>query len=139
MRATILMILCLLPFYANSEEKVLNDLSELEWQNRVLLIWADDSIDSPLQSHLLSLKKEIDDRHIIWFLLSKNSVISNYKGKISDSFVININSDYQENGLEMLLIGKDGGIKNRYAALDLLAVFDAIDAMPMRQYEMHNR
>lgn len=139
MRATILMILCLLPFYAHSDENMLNDLSELEWQNRVLLIWADDSLESSLQSHLLSLKEEIDDRHMIWFLLSKDRVISNYKGKISDRFIININSDYQENGVKVILIGKDGGIKNSYAALDLLAVFDAIDAMPMRQYEMHNR
>ena len=37
------------------------------------------------------------------------------------------------------LIGKDGGIKERASSLDLYDLFGAVDAMPMRQYEMDNR
>jgi hypothetical protein len=35
-----------------------------------------------------------------------------------------------------LLIGKDGGIKARADDLDLAALFERIDAMPMRRREM---
>lgn len=39
---------------------------------------------------------------------------------------------------EVILIGKDGGIKSRFDRVDLKAIFSDIDAMPMRQNEMRN-
>ena len=48
---------------------------------------------------------------------------------------------FQGREIQLLLIGKDGGMKTRQsgANLDLERVFELIDSMPMRQAEMQRR
>jgi hypothetical protein len=41
--------------------------------------------------------------------------------------------------LDVLLLGKDGGVKNVATHLDLANLFRLIDSMPMRKFEMKTR
>lgn len=130
-----MIILSFFPAFASSDEKLLRDVSELQWENRVLLIWSEDKLESRLEK----LTDEINDRDLVWFVLSKTAVTSNYRGKISDGFLAATTKKYYKPEVSVILIGKDGGIKNRYDSLDALSVFKSIDAMPMRQSEIRNR
>lgn len=131
----LLIIMFLVPPFVNSVEKPLRGLSELQWENRVLLIWAEDMQESSVENFTY----EIDDRDLIWFLFSKGKVISNYKGEISDTFFATTTNKYHKSKIKLILIGKDGGIKNIYSSIDLPSVFKSIDVMPMRQSEIKNR
>ncbi|MGX9415829.1 DUF4174 domain-containing protein [Vibrio sp. WJH972] len=130
----LLMIMSLFPSFANSHEKLLRDVSELQWENRVLLIWSEVRPESSFDT----LTDGIDERDLVWFQLSKTAVTSNYGGEISGEFLARTNKKYQDPEVQVMLIGKDGGIKNRYSSLDVLSVFKSIDAMPMRQSEIRN-
>ncbi|WP_295891562.1 DUF4174 domain-containing protein [uncultured Vibrio sp.] len=125
----------LVPPFVNSIEKPLRDLSELQWENRVLLIWAEDMQESSVEDFTY----EIDDRDLIWFLFSKAKVISNYKGEISDTFFATTTNKYHKPKIKLILIGKDGGIKSIYSSINLPSVFKSIDVMSMRQSEIKNR
>ncbi|MHA2938025.1 DUF4174 domain-containing protein [Vibrio sp. RC27] len=134
MTRIILIVMSLFPLFANSHEKLLRDVSELQWENRVLLIWSEDRLESSLET----LTDGIDERDLVWFLLSKTEVTSNYSGEISDDFLAGANKKHHDPEVKVILIGKDGGIKNRYSSLDVLSVFKSIDAMPMRQSKIRN-
>ncbi|WP_202405758.1 MULTISPECIES: DUF4174 domain-containing protein [Halomonadaceae] len=42
----------------------------------------------------------------------------------------------QPDDVSVVLIGKDGGVKQRSRGLDVAGIFSLIDTMPMRQREM---
>jgi hypothetical protein len=123
------------PLYANDQDKILHDVTDLQWQNRLLLIWSEDRLDDGLAE----LTYEIDDRDLLWFLFLETEVTSNYKGKISSEFWVSTRTQYYDPEVKVILIGKDGGVKNRYSSLDMFSVFKSIDSMPMRQIEIENR
>ncbi|TEW46735.1 DUF4174 domain-containing protein [Psychromonas sp. RZ5] len=58
-------------------------------------------------------------------------------GSLSKSFMENIQQEYRLKKNTVTLIGKDGGIKSQKKSVDLQILFSTIDAMPMRQQEMH--
>lgn len=134
MLCVVLIIVFLSPFSATSNEIMLHDVADLQWKNRVLLILAEDRPNNNVEA----LTDEINDRDIVWFVFLEKSVISNYPGKIADDFLANTKKKYFSNKVKVILIGKDGSVKNRYRALDMISVFQSIDAMPMRQSEMRN-
>ena len=118
------------------------NLVPFEWSNRLILINTQTPYLGALQKKLKEHTHEIDDRHIVWFILSGNQVISNYQGKINDDFSHSIRKLWfprQNTDLEVVLIGKDGREKWRNQVLDLPGIFGAIDVMPMRRYEMKNQ
>lgn len=79
----------------------------------------------------------IEDRDIVWFVIGPRGVSSNY-GRIDRNLEENARSHLSDGheGLEVVLIGKDGSEKLRAASLDLDSIFARIDAMPMRRREM---
>ena len=113
-------------------------LESLEWKNRIILIR--ESVDCKNTiAHLKQAKTEIDERHIFWFILCKqNQLISNFDGEISSSFLNTVNKKYfSKPKNNVVLIGKDGGVKYRSPELRLNEINTLIDSMPMRQAEMH--
>ncbi|PML19275.1 hypothetical protein BCT61_01895 [Vibrio breoganii] len=108
-------------------------LSEMKWQYRILLIQ-----DRPdYQQTLTNASEEIADRHLVWFLVLPNRVVSN----LSDSVPEPLQQDIRQRILDkpVVLIGKDGGIKMREERLSLPSIFSTIDSMPMRQAEMNSK
>ncbi|WP_237334544.1 DUF4174 domain-containing protein [Vibrio breoganii] len=108
-------------------------LSEMKWQYRILLIQ-----DRPdYQQTLTNASEEIADRHLVWFLVLPNRVVSN----LSDSVPEPLQQDIRQriSDKPVVLIGKDGGIKMREERLSLPSIFSTIDSMPMRQAEMNSK
>lgn len=85
-------------------------------------------------------ESDILERHILWFVLKGDVVESNAPERLPDDFARKLDAaGYWHDAETVLLIGKDGGVKARQAVLDLEALFDRIDAMPMRRAEMRAR
>ena len=107
------------------------ELNQYLWKNRIILTFADDE-DHPdlikLKAEMKENNCEILNRDLLHFHFSNDGKIGNHTTTNDQSFRI-------------LLIGKDGGIKydlNR--SIFLIHLFELIDSMPMRQYEMqHDR
>ncbi|PMO92331.1 hypothetical protein BCS98_10135 [Vibrio breoganii] len=108
-------------------------LSEMKWQYRILLIQ-----DRPdYQQTLTNASAEIADRHLVWFLVSPNQVISNLADSVPEPLQQDIRQRISDK--PVVLIGKDGGIKMREERLSLPSIFSTIDSMPMRQAEMNSK
>ena len=124
-----------LPVYSKS---ALNTLSELEWENRLVLVKVDDS--DVVLALFNKYREAIDERHIIWFVQNNNQLLSNYPGELSKSLKEEIGRYTIESDLgNMILIGKDGYVKSRNNGLNIESIFEQIDQMPMRRYEMQQQ
>lgn len=124
-----------MPVYSKS---ALKTLSELEWENRLVLVKIDDS--DVVLALFNKYREAIDERHIIWFVQNNNQLLSNYPGKLSDSLKEEIGRYTIESDLgNMILIGKDGYVKSRNNGLNIESIFEQIDQMPMRRYEMQQQ
>lgn len=128
----------LLSFFLHDEVYGVENISEFEWQKRIILVLSDSSADDDI-ALLKHADAEIRDRHIYWFVLQDNRVTSNYPGQIDQKFVKETKKYFRNDNNNVLLIGKDGGIKNRSSSLELRKLFALIDTMPMRQAEMGDR
>ena len=138
MKQIVLVQLMILGMFAQAEGlPLLSDLASLEWESRVIVV-NEMNDESEALALLEGHEAEIDDRHIIWFILKEDLAISNYPGRLAQEFLSNTRARLGPRYDKVILIGKDGGIKSRSNHLDLEAIFSEIDAMPMRQYEMQN-
>lgn len=117
-----------------SPERPLGDLEPLRWQHRIILV------DGRVPDAIARLRAEqpaIDERHVVWFVLAQGQVQSNYPGPLGPGLAAALEQQHlSQSDAAVLLIGKDGGIKARANDLDLAALFERIDAMPMRRREM---
>jgi hypothetical protein len=127
---------------ANTLEEKLVDLKSLQWQYRIILIFAHEPLMSNALTNLNEFKAEIEDRDIAWFVLGDNSLHTNYEGQVEDKLGEQLMDRYftpAPTATRVLLIGKDGTVKSRSSNLDLEATFGLIDQMPMRREEMRRR
>lgn len=139
MKYILLLMALMLPKIALSEERpLLNEVNQLVWKNRIILIWSDQN-DTDYERSLKRYEYEINDRDIIWFILNDTGVITNYEGELSSEFIGRTKQNYPIERGSVLLIGKDGGIKDRDNTLQLKPLFEKIDSMPMRQYEVRSK
>ena len=123
----------------NSE--TLTSLSDLQWEYRVVLIQVEGfDKGSDMASVLKHSAAELDDRNIIWFVVANQQVLSNLADAsvISSEFNASVIDVLKANNTNIVLIGKDGGIKYRSPHIDLSVIFNRIDQMPMRRLEMSN-
>lgn len=112
----------------------LQQLSQLQWKHRILLIQSMPSADSDI-AQLIANQAEIDERHIQWFVLSERGMQTNYVGPMSTQLDDEIATMFSDPTREVILMGKDGGIKSRADTFNLADIFEQIDAMPLRQRE----
>ena len=118
----------------------LNSLEQLQWEHRVIIINTNTHDSKSIEETIRTQKPEIDDRHIVWFIVSRQAetidITSNYLGTLSRSFHKEVVSFVNEDHKRVTLIGKDGGIKAQSSSLNLNDIFALIDTMPMRISEM---
>jgi hypothetical protein len=121
------------------------DLSQYQWTHRLLLIFAP-SEQNPayldLEDQLQASEAELADRDLIVFRLFAQGRGSAAGAPIGNDSVSSLYKlfDVQQGASTVVLIGKDGGEKARQVdAFDLQAIFERIDAMPMRQREMRQQ
>lgn len=119
----------------------LADLSSFKWENRIVVVFSskEEKLDIVTQLQSADQDEEIVDRDILWFVVSGDVVNSNYFGDLSEDLAPHLRDLYQidpEDEVEVVLIGKDGGVKYRDNQLLTENIYTRIDAMPMRQAEM---
>ena len=122
------------------------NLEKHTWKNRILVVKTSDSSSEIYQEQIKEFKNALDELEVRKFVLYKitedhfelidfanrESVDS---GKIAGEPIGKILND-KEN-FEVILIGLDGGIKLRQTeVLRKEALFNIVDAMPMRRNEL---
>lgn len=121
----------------SSEHSMLTDLSSLQWQNRVIVV--NEVADTEA---ILALFEDnasgTTDRDLIWLVFDESKTLTNYSGPLAPELQANTLETYRIEPGQVILIGKDGGVKSRLDQMDLDALFSDIDAMPMRRREMRH-
>ena len=123
---------------ASSAAIALDDLGELKWTNRIILLDARGK-STNFATDMKAADIDIVDRDILWFILDEIGITTNYAGVVSPQLTAQIRDEYFDNQSRVVLVGKDGGIKYRQKSLQLQDIFVRIDAMPMRQREMQDK
>ena len=113
----------------------LNDLNELRWKNRIILVSSVKDADKII-SELKQKDGDVTERHILWFVFIGENVRTNYRGRIDSQFISKTLSNYLKKSPRSVLIGKDGGVKSSTKFFDLQSMLRLIDTMPMRQSEV---
>jgi hypothetical protein len=121
---------------AVTEGLAVEGLSQYRWKNRVLVLFGDKA-DRDVARQIDFLKrKEADlaDRDMVVLHVTKDRVIPVY-GEAPAAAADGLHSELKApNGFELVLIGKDGGVKLRSREPTTSAeIFDLIDRMPMRR------
>jgi len=113
-------------------------LETYRWEHRIILVAAPADQAEDLVAELQQARAEILARHILWFVIDEESITSNDDEVPSRAFrTAVLNRYFKDNStIQVRLIGKDGGLKEKADTLDLTRLFARIDAMPMRQAEM---
>ena len=117
----------------------IDNLDTFSWSNRVILVFSEETESQTFAEKLGKALADIEERHIIWFVISQKNLKTNYTGIIDPKLQSNLTRQWFNQGKsrpQVVLIGKDGGEKIRSNNLDLLKFFYVIDQMPMRQIEM---
>ena len=121
------------------------DLSQFQWKNRLLFLFAPNRshpfFDS-LQKSIANEQAEVADRDLVIFeiLESGNSRMdtSDLDPKVTQS--LRDKFDARPGRFAIILVGKDGSVKlNREEQTRLEDIFALIDAMPMRREEMRQK
>ncbi|MCG6135139.1 MAG: DUF4174 domain-containing protein [Nostoc sp. LLA-1] len=120
------------------------NLSSQKWQNRVLLVFAP-SVDHRDYQQQMQLFQQHNsgfaDRDLVLVQVLADKSYANGQ-LIDESSVANLRSRFgvDKDNFRVILIGKDGGVKRQDATpVQATAIFEQIDAMPMRQREMQQR
>lgn len=121
------------------------NLSSEKWQNRVLLIFAP-SVDN----HNYQQQMKLFDQHqngftdrdlvLVRVLATDKSYANGLP--IDEPSAANLRNRFgiDKENFRVILVGKDGGVKRQDTTpVQATAIFEQIDAMPMRQQEMHER
>jgi len=121
------------------------DLNALRWKNRVLVLFSPSESDASFQSQkqgLASREEEVADRDllILEIIEQGKSRAGNQLLSIKSVQDIRKRLGVQTGPFQVLLIGKDGGVKLRSREpVSIKDLFGLIDSMPMRRQEMESR
>jgi len=127
------------------EEALSMDLTQFQWKNRLLIIFAEDANDpffKNLQSQIMAQKAEVDDRDLIVFEVPAKGPARMNNSPLDRKEADSIRTHFAipGNTFSLILVGKDGGIKlERSDQVDLGEILGLIDSMPMRQNEMRQK
>jgi hypothetical protein len=144
MKYSTILLACMMTVCINAEaskEKAVG-MDELQWQYRVILVFAREPHMSKAIANLEEVAPEIAERDVAWFVLGVDQLHTNYNENLSDEMREQIVDSYFSplpTETVVLLIGKDGTLKSRSSDLDLEAMFGLIDQMPMRRAEMRQK
>jgi hypothetical protein len=136
MKTLLLLIAILISGTTMSADMTLQDISQLAWKNRIILVLSGVN-DVRYESLFEEYDDEVNDRDVVWFILKDDQVSTNYAHKLSNDFIRRTKNQFPIEKEKMLLIGKDGDIKVRGENLDLHSLFEEIDSMSMRKAEIN--
>ncbi|MEM1410845.1 MAG: DUF4174 domain-containing protein [Pseudomonadota bacterium] len=125
-----------------ADEPSLASLDPLRWERRVILVFASRGAGASIEQRLEAVEAQLQERDVSWVLMPLDGdVRSNHEAALNPAFVSELRERLApiQEPLDVLLIGKDGGLKGRDDTLNLNALFTQIDGMPMRQREQRER
>ena len=142
---TILMVSVSAVVLGQTEQTKALDLSQFQWEKRLLFLFAPNRSHpffDALQKPLADQQAEVIDRDLLIFAILESGP-SKMDDKILDihaATLLRNKFKVPRGGFNVILIGKDGGIKlSRRDQIQLEEIFALIDSMPMRQREMRHR
>jgi hypothetical protein len=121
------------------------DLDALRWKNRVLVLFSPSESDASFQSQkkgLASSAEEVLDRNLMILEIVEQGQSRAGNQLLSEKSVQAIRKRFgvKVGTFQVLLIGKDGGVKLRSSGpVSMKDLFGLIDSMPMRQQEMDSK
>ena len=129
-----------LMFTAQSGAEEITSLKPFQGKHRIIIADQDDN-----KRWVKTFKQEdlqLTLRNVVWLVIDSDRqqlIDSNSHHTLSDELVMKLSfSPYlAPPKTRVVLIGKDGDIKETYDELDIDAIYDDIDEMPMRQREMY--
>jgi peroxiredoxin len=121
------------------------NLNSQKWQNRVLLLFAPSVNNHSYQQQMQLFNQQqndFKDRDLVLVqVLATDKSYANGQ-LIDESSASNLRNRFgvDKENFRVILIGKDGGVKRQETTpVQATAIFEQIDAMPMRQQEMQER
>jgi hypothetical protein len=112
-------------------------LANEQWQHRVLLVYAPSEVSAELQRQRTELANNAAasrERDVIVRELFGDELPKEDRSFLQHALYV------QHDDFQVLLIGKDGGVKlRRTTPIPIKELFDTIDSMPMRQDEARQR
>jgi len=121
------------------------DLDALRWKNRVLVLFSPSESDPLFQLQkqgLASSAQAVLDRELMILEIVEQGQSKAGNQLLSEKSVQEIRKRFglQTGTFQVLLIGKDGGVKLRSSEpVSMKDLFGLIDSMPMRQQEMESK
>lgn len=136
------LVLCLCVMFADlSHAQALASLDALRGERRVLLVFVDGETGRR-EDVLDTLEASADglaERDVTWFVFADDALVATtHEAPVAPRFAADLRREFApvDRPLDVLLIGKDGGLKRRASRLDVVSLFTSIDRMPMRRREM---
>jgi hypothetical protein len=127
------------------EDTMPMDLTQFQWKNRLLLIFAPDVNDEffqKLQGEIIAQKAGVEDRDLVVFEIFERGQSRMNTAHLDQEAVDSIRKRLAvpQSTFRVILIGKDGGMKlERDDQVGLEEIFERIDSMPMRKNEMRQK
>ena len=117
-------------------------LQKYRWENRILLIFADQAESDQATTQMRMFEKEKNgfiERDLLFFFLSADRKADNPFSSQEEKQIRN-RFNPGDQPFIVVLIGKDGGKKlSTEEILTIEELFSTIDAMPMRRSEMRQK
>ena len=121
------------------------DLSQFQWKNRLLFLFAPNRIHplfDALQKSIAIDQAEVADRDLVVFEILESGPsrmdMTDLDPQVAQSLRDKL--EVPRGRFSIILVGKDGGIKlNRQEQTRLKDIFGLIDSMPMRREEMRQK
>ncbi len=115
---------------------------EVRWEHRLLVITGPDDRTAIQNEACRAARDAMLERELIVVDVSqsKTELIAGVREDLPDAASFRTRFDLPQNEFQIVLVGKDGGVKERRDELfEVDEVFRIIDAMPMRMQEMRDR
>ena len=126
----------LLLFLNLNSPKSINHLSDLKWKNRVLVVVTNEK--EKIEDLIRNYNIELNEREFVIIQFDGENAFIEDK-KMSKRFSYSLEKKLKDVPEEvyLILIGKDGQIKNLYTKnTNLNEIFSDVDKMPMQMNEM---
>jgi len=138
-----LTLLIILIFYGMTSKA--QDLQQYQWENRIIVVYSNETELDLLSKQLELLKKEpnkLSERKILVIQAHKNrykTIFPENSEWVSSSLKDELNIS-KKTEFEVFLLGLDGGIKLRQEEIvQTEKLFSLIDGMPMRKAEIRRK